>query len=121
SRPPSGTRSACAGKPSPARRWPRSIASERPPDPVSVSMPRVLGYADPLTVAPGEEIRFMVGTLDGPRRYRAEIVRLACGGPGPGALMTGRVRTSIEGEHEGAPQPIDAGSYAIVEHPDAFG
>jgi hypothetical protein len=30
-------------------------------------MPSVLGYADPLTVAPGEDIRFMVGTLDGPR------------------------------------------------------
>ena len=46
-------------------------------------MPRVLGYADPLTVAPGEDIRFMVGTLDGPRRYRAEIVRLVNGDTGP--------------------------------------
>ena len=88
---------------------------------MTVPMPRVLGYADPLSVAPGEEIRFMVGTLDGPRRYRAEIVRLVCGDTGPGALKTVRVPTSIEGEHEGAPQPIDAGSYAIVEHPDAFG
>jgi N,N-dimethylformamidase len=88
---------------------------------MTVPMPRVLGYADPLTVAPGEEIRFMVGTLDGPRRYHAEIVRLVCGDTGPGALKTVRVPTSVEGEHEGAPQPIDAGSYAIVEHPDAFG
>jgi len=29
-------------------------------------MPRVLGYAEPLTVAPGEEIRFMVGTSTAP-------------------------------------------------------
>ena len=73
-------------------------------------MPRVLGYADPLSVAPGEAIRFMVGTLDGPRRYRAEVVRLVCGDTGPGALTTVRLPTSIEGEHEGVPQPIDAGS-----------
>ena len=75
----------------------------------SVAMPRVLGYADPLSVAPGEEIRFMVGTLDGPRRYRAEVVRLAAGDTGPGALRTVRLPTSIEGEHQGASQPIDAG------------
>ena len=86
-------------------------------------MPRVIGYADPLSVAPGEPIRFMVGTLDGPRRYRAEVVRLVCGDTGPGGpgLKTVRLPTSIEGEHDGTPQPIDAGSYAIVEHPGAFG
>src|SRR3989442_15573459 len=86
-------------------------------------MPRVIGYADPLSVAPGEPIRFMVGTLDGPRRYRAEVVRLVCGGTGPGGpgLKTVRLPTSIEGEHDGTPQLIDAGSYAIVERPEAFG
>ncbi len=86
-------------------------------------MPRVLGYADPLSVAPGDEIRFMVGTLDGPRRYRAEVVRLVSGDTGPAGpgLKTVRLPTSIEGEHEGTPQPIDAGSYAIVERPEAFG
>ena len=93
------------------------------PPVVSVAMPRVIGYADPLSVAPGEPIRFMVGTLDGPRRYRAEVVRLVCGDTGPGGpgLKTVRLPTSIEGEHDGTPQPIDAGSYAIVEHPGAFG
>ena len=86
-------------------------------------MPRVLGYADPLTVAPGEDIRFMVGTLDGPRRYRAEIVRLVNGDTGPESpgLKTVHLPTSIDGEHEGVPQHIDAGSYVIVEHPQAFG
>jgi N,N-dimethylformamidase beta subunit-like protein len=86
-------------------------------------MPRVLGYADPLTVAPGERIRFMVGTLDGPRRYRAEVVRLVCGDTGPGGagLQTVRLPTSIDGEHDGTPQAIDAGSYVIVERPEAFG
>jgi len=86
-------------------------------------MPRVVGYADPLSVEPGQQIRFMVGTLDGPRRYRAEVVRLVCGDTGPGGpgLKTVRLPTSIEGEHEGTPQLIDAGSYAIVERPEAFG
>src|SRR5256712_10620712 len=86
-------------------------------------MPRVIGYADPLSVAPGEPIRFMVGTLDGPRRYRAEVVRLVCGDTGPGGpgLKTVRLPTSIEGEHDGTPQLIDAGSDAIVVHPEAFG
>ena len=86
-------------------------------------MPRVLGYADPLSVSPGEAIRFMVGTLDGPRRYRAEVVRLVSGDTGPEGpgLKTERLSTAIDGEHEGTPQPIDAGSYVIVEHPESFG
>lgn len=75
-------------------------------------MPRVLGYAEPLAVAPGEEIRFMVGTLGGPRRYRAEVVRLVCGDTGPAGpgLKTVRVPTPIEGEHAGSPRLTDAGS-----------
>jgi N,N-dimethylformamidase len=86
-------------------------------------MPRVLGYAEPLSVAPGEEIRFMVGTLDGPRRYRAEIVRVVSGDSGPDGpgLKTVHLPTSIDGDHAGAPQHIDAGSYVIVDHPEAFG
>src|SRR2546427_12278661 len=86
-------------------------------------MPRVTGYADPLSVAPGERIRFMVGTLDGPRRYRAEVVRLVCGDTGPGGpgLNTVRLPTAIEGEHDGTPHPLDAGPDALVEHPGALG
>src|SRR5262245_35756242 len=86
-----------------------------------LAMPRVLGYADPLSVAPGETIRFMVGTLDGPRRYRAEIVRVVRGDTDPGGPKTVRLPTPIDGEHQGTPQPLDAGSYVIVERPDAFG
>ncbi|HTK89758.1 MAG TPA: N,N-dimethylformamidase beta subunit family domain-containing protein [Verrucomicrobiae bacterium] len=85
-----------------------------------LAMPRVLGYADPLSVAPGETIRFMVGTLDGPRRYRAEVVRVVCGDTGPGGPKTVRVPTPVDGEHQGTPQHLDAGSYVIVERPDAF-
>jgi N,N-dimethylformamidase len=90
---------------------------------VTLPMPRVLGYADPLSVAPGEEMRFMVGTLDGRHRYRAEVVRLVSGDTGPGTpgLKTVPLSTPIDGEHEGTPQPIDVGSYAIVDQPEAFG
>mgnify|MGYP003694220085 CR=1 FL=1 len=65
----------------------------------------------------------MVGTLDGPRRYRAEIVRVVSGDSGPEGpgLKTVHLPTSIDGDHAGAPQPIDAGSYVIVDHPEAFG
>jgi N,N-dimethylformamidase len=65
----------------------------------------------------------MIGTLDGPRRYRAEVVRLVCGDTGPGGpgLKTVRLPTSIDGEHKGEPQLIDAGSYGIVDRPEAFG
>src|SRR5262245_13636458 len=86
-------------------------------------MPRVLGYPGRLSVAPGEAIRFMVGTLDGPRPFRAQIVRVVSGESGPDGpgLKTVHLPTSIDGEHAGTPQPIDAGSYVIVEHPEAFG
>ncbi len=85
-------------------------------------MPRVLGYADPLSVAPGETIRFMVGTLDGPRRYRAEIVRVISSDTGPGGpgLKTEPLPTPVTGEHDGSPQPIDAGSYVRVPDPAAL-
>src|SRR5262245_29447946 len=90
---------------------------------MSIPMPRVLGYAEPLSVAPDEAIRFMVGTLDGPRRYRAQIVRIVSGDSGPDGpgLKTVELPTSIDGEHAGRPQAIDVGSYVVVEHPEAFG
>src|SRR6202008_2663549 len=124
----SGMRSGCGGRRSPGRRYRRSIASrsivseeDRPA--VSVPMPRVLGYAEPLSVAAGEAVRFMVGPLAGPRPYRAQIVRIVSGASGPDGpgLKTVHLPTSIDGEHAGTPQPIDAGSYVIVERPEAFG
>ena len=43
----------------------------------------VVGYCDPLSVAPGESIAFKVGAY-GASRYRANIVRLICGDDTPG-------------------------------------
>lgn len=86
-------------------------------------MPRVLGYADPLSVAPGETIRFMVGTRDGPCRYRAEIVRVVSSDTGPGGpgLKTVPLPTPLSGEHAGTPQSIDAGSYVRIPNAAVLG
>ena len=51
-------------------------------------MPRVLGYAEPLSVAPGEEIRFMVGTSSASQAER---------------VKDGRMKASIQHGLEGHP------------------
>ena len=43
----------------------------------------IVGYSDPLSVAPGEQIRFMVSTRA--PSFRASLVRLAGGGGGVAA------------------------------------
>ena len=45
-------------------------------------MTRVMAYADPWSVAPGETVRFMVSCIDGDR-YTAQIVRLKQPEAGP--------------------------------------
>ena len=42
-------------------------------------LPGVIGYADRLSVAPGERVTFRVSVLGGGSRYRAGLVRLRCG------------------------------------------
>ena len=44
---------------------------------------RIIGYPDRVSVAPGEDIQFMV-SCDGVARYRADIVRLVSGDLHPG-------------------------------------
>lgn len=67
----------------------------------------IVGYSDPLSVAPGDEIRFMVSTRA--LSFRASLVRLA-GAGGPGA-----VESEISGAYPGREQKLRPGSYAIVE------
>ena len=76
---------------------------------------KILGYADRLSVAPGETVRFMV-SCSGAERYRAEIVRIIHGDAnpdGPG-LKLERVATPVSGEYPGRVQAIDIGSYLRV-------
>jgi N,N-dimethylformamidase len=74
----------------------------------------ISGYADRMSVQPGETIRFMVSS-ESPQ-YRADIVRLIHGDPnpkGPG-IKEVVIDTSVNREYPGTPQPLPLGSYAVV-------
>ena len=77
----------------------------------------IVGYADRLSVQPGETIRFMVSS-ELPT-YRADIVRLIHGDAnanGPGFKET-VIETPASGDYEGRRQELPFGSYVLV--PDA--
>ena len=74
----------------------------------------IVGYADRLSVQPGETIRFMVSS-ELPR-YRADIVRLIHGDAnpaGPGIRET-VIDTPVSGDYEGRRQGLPFGSYVRV-------
>jgi N,N-dimethylformamidase len=78
-------------------------------------MLKILGYADKLSVAPGETMRFMV-SCTGAKSYRAEIVRIIHGDANPAGpgLKLAKIPTPVEGEYPAREQRIDAGSYLRV-------
>ena len=74
----------------------------------------IVGYADRLSVQPGETIRFMVSS-ELPT-YRADIVRLIHGdanASGPGFKET-LIETPASGDYEGRRQELPFGSYVLV-------
>ncbi|MCC7412502.1 MAG: LamG domain-containing protein [Gammaproteobacteria bacterium] len=78
------------------------------------------GYADRLSVAPGETIELKV-SCEAPGRYRADVVRLVNGDTnpdGPG-FREELVETTVNGEYEGRYQATDVGSCVLVPDPDA--
>ena len=77
----------------------------------------VVGYADRLSVAPGETIRFMVSSRL--PTYRAEIVRLIHGDANPNGpgIKEALVETPANGDYPGRQQDLPLGSYVTV--PDA--
>ncbi|MEM9440740.1 MAG: N,N-dimethylformamidase beta subunit family domain-containing protein [Pseudomonadota bacterium] len=82
-------------------------------------MLKILGYADRLSVAPGERVQFMV-SVEGGGAYQAEIVRIIHGDAnpeGPG-LKLRPVASTVDGRYQGWAQQTDAGSYACIpDHP----
>ena len=78
----------------------------------------IVGYSDPLTVRPGESIRFMVSTSH--REFRASIVRLIHGDTnplGPG-FVEREVDATVNGVYPGREQLILPGSHVeIPDHP----
>ncbi len=81
-----------------------------------MTKPGVVGYLDALYASPGDEVVVRVSVLDGGGRYRASLARLICGETGPGGpgLKEESIPSPIDGEHDGAEQPVPIGSYAIV-------
>ena len=78
---------------------------------------RIVGYADGLSVAPGETIAFKA-SAEGITSYRADIVRLVSGDlhPKGRGLIERVVDTSVSGDYAAREQPIHAGSYAAIDN-----
>ena len=84
-------------------------------------MMKITGYPDRIYVRPGERIEFKVN-CDGPKSYRADIVRLINGdtnpdGPGYKEKL---VKTGVSRRYKGRKQVIHAGSRVIVPDSAAF-
>ena len=76
---------------------------------------KIVGYADRMSVRPGEKIRFMI-SCDGPKTYRADVVRIINGdlNPAGSGYKEEVLKSPLSGTHRGRKQPIHAGSYALV-------
>ena len=77
----------------------------------------IVGYADRLSVAPGETICVKVSEEGTAESYSATIVRLTSTDShalGPG-IVEHPVEASCNGSHPARRQPIHAGSYAVVD------
>ncbi|MGH8130179.1 MAG: N,N-dimethylformamidase beta subunit family domain-containing protein [Steroidobacteraceae bacterium] len=85
-------------------------------------MLRLVGYADRLSVAPGETLQILVHAEPGISRYQARIVRLVCGDlnpDGPG-FKTEPLASAIDGFYPARQQITDAGSYVRIPHARTF-
>ncbi len=74
----------------------------------------IVGYADRLSAAPGDVVRFMVSTIA--PRYEASIVRLIHGDtqqPGPG-YKDEPTPSTVDGQYVGREQAIHIGSHVVV-------
>ena len=83
---------------------------------------KIVGYADEISVAPGERIRFMVSCEPEISRYRAEIVRLLSGDTQPGGpgYRDEPMPGAASGEYAGRRQAVHAGAFGIVPHHGVF-
>ena len=83
---------------------------------------KLAAYADEISAAPGDKIRFMVSAEEGVGDYRATIVRLISaddqpGGPGyRDEVLEVPANATYPARH----QPTWPGSYGIVKHKKAF-
>ena len=77
---------------------------------------RIIGYADKLSLAPGETIAFKASCED-IAQYRADIVRLVCADlhPQGRGWIEEEIATPVSGSYPGREQAIPVGSWALVE------
>src|ERR1700692_164612 len=81
----------------------------------------VLGYASPLSVAPGQEVQFRLSSAT-LTAVNACVVRVRCADPdplGPG-VQTIAMESELDGRINVEFQPIHPGSYAVIEHRPVF-
>ncbi|MBT7613986.1 MAG: hypothetical protein HN577_12325, partial [Rhodospirillaceae bacterium] len=80
------------------------------------------GYADQISVRPGDDIRFMVSCDEGPETFHASIVRLLSGDDGPGGpgYRDTTLDLAANGSYPARAQRTFPGSYGIVAHDPAF-
>lgn len=82
-------------------------------------MLKIVGYADKISVQPGEELKFMVSTSS--QRYTASIVRLSGGMTGPDSTLPSEpIPASCAGEYPGRLQATYAGSYGELPLPEGW-
>ena len=76
----------------------------------------IVGYADRVSVRPGDKLQIMASCETGAATYRAQLVRLICGDDspdGPG-YKERAIDTPANGDYPGRRQPIHAGSHVVV-------
>jgi N,N-dimethylformamidase len=85
-------------------------------------MTTLMGYADAISVRPGDTINFKV-SCDGAASYSARIVRLLSPEAGPEAppFRTEPVDTPANGNYPARAQPLRAGSWAMVPAHEVIG
>jgi N,N-dimethylformamidase len=76
----------------------------------------VVGYADRMSVRPGDRLKVMVSCEAGAAGYRAELVRLICGDDSPNepGYKEQPIEHPANGAYPGRRQRINAGSYILV-------
>ncbi|WP_051579690.1 N,N-dimethylformamidase beta subunit family domain-containing protein [Pseudonocardia acaciae] len=84
--------------------------------PVPADEPVLLGYADRVSVAPGERITFMI-SAEGVERYTTELVRLRHGDDSPSGpgVREQRVESEWTGRCPGVRQATQVGSHISIE------
>ena len=77
----------------------------------------IVGYADQISVAPGETIRFMIG-CEGTSSFDANVVRTLCGDlnpAGPG-FKERQIESGVTGSYPARRQLCRAGSFVTIPH-----